>query len=78
MTSNRHVPLITGLVAIAAAIWLALAFSGWWKFLAGGFLLWFGWVSLKTGIFATYREIQELTQSGPVSKKTGERLKNRM
>jgi hypothetical protein len=78
MASNRHVPFITGVVAIGVAIWLGVAFSGWWKFLVGGFLLWFGWVALKIGISATDRETEELTESGPVSKKTEDRLKSRM
>lgn len=75
---NRYVPFISGLVALALAAWLIFAFEGWWKYLVGGLLFAFGWVSLKTAIFATDTEIEELTIPGPVSKKTEERLKNRL
>lgn len=78
MASNRHVPLITGVVAIGVALWLIFAFSGWWKYVVGGLLLWFGWASLKTGVSATDREIEELTGPGPMSKKTEERFKDRL
>ena len=78
MASNRHVPLITGVVAIGMALWLVFEFSGWWKYLIIGFLLWFGWVSLKTAVSATDREIEELTGAGPMSKKTEERFKDRL
>lgn len=78
MASNRHVPLIYGIVAICIGVWLAVAFSGWWKYLVGGLLLWFGWASLKTGLFATDRELEELTGARPMSKKTEERFKDRL
>lgn len=75
---NRYVPFISGLFSLAIAAWLIFSFDGWWKYMIGGFLLAFGWVSLKTSIFATDVEINELTTPGPVSKKTEERLKNRL
>ena len=53
MSSNRHVPLITGIVSIGLAAWLMLSFSGWWRYVPGTLLLAFGWVSLKTAIFAS-------------------------
>lgn len=75
---NRYVPFISGLITLAIAAWLIFSFEGWWKYLVGGLLLAFGWVSLKTAIFATDAEIHELTTPGSVSKKTEERLKNRI
>lgn len=75
---NRYVPLITGVVAIGIAFWLVIGVSGWWKYLVGGLLLWFGWASIKTGLFATDREINEMTGPGPMSKKTEERFKDRL
>lgn len=75
---KRHVPLITGVVAIGIALWLVIGVSGWWKYLPGSLLLWFGWVSIKTGLFATDRENDELTSPGPISKKTEDRFKDRL
>ncbi|MDL1979663.1 MAG: hypothetical protein LWX52_16545 [Deltaproteobacteria bacterium] len=75
---NRYVPFIFGLVALGLAAWLAFSFEGWWKYIVGGFLLAFGWVSLKTFFFATDQEIDELTTSTPMSKKTEERLNKRL
>ena len=66
--TNRYVPFVTGIVSLGIAGWLAYAFDGWWKYLIGGFLLAFGWVSIKTAIFATDTEIMELTTPGPMSK----------
>ena len=45
MSSNRHVPLITGIVALGLAAWFVLGFSGWWRYVLGTVLLAFGWVS---------------------------------
>lgn len=70
--------MITGVVAIGVALWLTFAFSGWWKYIVGGILLWFGWASLKTSWSATDREIEELTGAAPMSKKTEERFKDRL
>ena len=74
---NRHVPFICGIVSIGLAAWLTFSFEGWWRFLIGTFLLAFGWVSLKTAIWATDTEISELTTPGPVSRKTKERFDRR-
>ena len=76
--ANRRVPFICGILAISIAAWLTLSFVGWWKYLIGTFLLAFGWVSLKTAIWATDTEIMELTTPGPVSKKTEKRLSRRL
>ena len=47
--SNRHVPIIWGLVSLIAAIFIVVTFDGWWTYLVGGFLLMVAWGSLKTG-----------------------------
>ena len=78
MASNRHVPLITGIVAIGLAAWLVLGFSGWWRYIPGTLLLAFGWVSIKTTIFASPRELQELTGEGPVSDETKQNFQDRL
>jgi hypothetical protein len=76
--TNRHVPLITGIVAIGLAIWIAFGFSGWWKYVVAGFLLAFGWTALKTGLFASDKEIRGLTEPGPISEETKRRFQDRL
>jgi len=78
VASNRHVPVITGVVAIGLAAWLALGFSGWWRYIPGTLLLAFGWVSIKTAVFASPKELQELTGEGPVSEETKRKLQDRL
>ena len=78
MSNNRHVPLITGVVALGLAAWLILGFSGWWRYIPGTLLLAFGWVSLKTGLFASKQELQELTGTGPMSEETRRKLEDRL
>ncbi len=77
MASNRHVPLITGVAAIAAAVGLTFGFSGWWRYVAGTLLLAFGWVSIKTAFFASRNELEELTGTGPMSEETRRKLQDR-
>ena len=76
--SNRHVPLITGIVALALAGWLVFGFAGWWKYFPAGLLLAFGWASLKTGLFAPGKEIQELTGPDPMSEETKRNFQDRL
>ena len=78
MSTNRHVPLITGIVAIGLAAWLLLSFSGWWRYILGTLLLAFGWVSLKTALFASMQELEELTATGPMSEETRRKLQDRL
>lgn len=78
MSSNRHVPLITGIVALGLAAWLMLGFSGWWRYIPGTLLLAFGWVSLKTALFASNQELKELTGADPMSDETRKKLEDRL
>jgi len=68
--SNRYVPIILGFVSIIAAIFIVVSFRGWWTYIVGGILLMFGWPSLKTGLFASNKEIEELTEPDPISEET--------
>lgn len=79
MKSNRHVPLIMGLLCLGLALWLVLGFSGWWVTSALAALpVWFGWASLKTAFRATDREIAELTGVRPMSDETRRRFEDRL
>lgn len=78
MKSNRLVPLIMGILSIGIALWLIINFSDWWKFIPAVLLLAFGWPSLKTAIFATDREIKELTGEDPMSEETEKKFKDRI
>jgi len=75
---NRHAPLIMGAVSVATALFIIFYFSGWWKYFVGSILLAFGWISLKTGLFATNKEIEELTTSIPLSEETKRKFDNRL
>lgn len=61
MRSNRHVPLIVGLAALAIAIYLAIWVGGLWGILGAALLAAFGIPSIKTALFASDREVRELT-----------------
>ena len=76
--SNRHVPVIWGLICLVVAIFIYIKFTGWWTYIVGGILLMLAWVSLKTGLFASKKEIKELTEPGPVSEETKKRFQDRL
>lgn len=76
--TNRHVPLIFGIVAIGGAVALAVSGFGWWKYLIGTLLLASGWASLKTAWSATDQEIEELTTNTPASEETKKRFMDRI
>ncbi len=78
MSSNRHVPIILGAIALFLAPYLIFAFSGWWKYIVGTFLFIFGYASLKTALFASDQEIKELTGTRPASEETITKLKDRI
>ena len=60
MKSNRHVPWIMSVGALALAFWL-FSFWSWWQFLVGMLFFLFGWHSIKTALFASDKELHELT-----------------
>ena len=76
--SNRHVPIIWGIVCLIATFFIFVKFSGWWTYVMGGILFMLAWVSLKTGLFASQKEIKELTGTGPVSEETKKKFQNRL
>ena len=78
MASNRHIPLITGIVAIGLVAWLFLGFSGWWRYIPGTLLLAFGWVSINTAVFASQKELDELTGQSLVSEETKRKFQDRL
>ncbi|MCH8919003.1 MAG: hypothetical protein IIC52_13225 [Proteobacteria bacterium] len=78
MRTNRHVPLILGILAVSASGYLIFAHRGWWVWVVGALLLAFGIPSLKTGFFASDKEIRELTGKGPVGEETKQRFKDRL
>jgi hypothetical protein len=78
VSTNRHVPLTIGIVAISLAAWLVFGFTGWWRYIPGTLLLAFGWVSLKTGLFASKKELEELTGTGLMSEETRKKFEDRL
>lgn len=78
MRSNRHVPYILGFLTIGLSLWLIFGFSSWWRFIPSMLLFIFGWVTLKTAIFASDIEIKELTSLEPASEETIQKFKDRI
>lgn len=76
--SNRHVPIIWGIVYLIVAFFIFVKFSSWWTYIIGGILLILASVSLKTGLFASQKEIEELTEPGPISEETKKRFQDRL
>lgn len=76
--ANRHVPIIWGTVCLIAAFFIFVKLSGWWTYIVGGILLLLAWVSLKTGLFASQKEIKELTEPGPLSEQTKKEFQDRL
>lgn len=76
MKNNRHVPLIMGLLAIAIAIYLAIWIGGALGVLGAALLLAFGVSSIKTALFASDKEIQELTDPDLTRKPSETTIKN--
>ena len=76
--SNRHVPIIWGILSLIAAILIVVKFNGWWTYIVGGILLMMAWGSLKTGFFASEKAITELTEPGPVSEDTKKQFQDRL
>jgi hypothetical protein len=75
---KRHVPIIWGIIYLTVALFIFIKFSGWWTYIVEGILLMLAWVSLKTGLFASQKEIKELTEPGPISEETKKKLQNRL
>jgi hypothetical protein len=78
MKSNRHVPIIYGVVFLAGGLFFIFYFSGWWKYLPAALFLFIGWGSLKTGWVASDQEIHELTGEAPMSEETERKLRERL
>ena len=75
---NRYVPIIWGIVYLIIALFIILKFGGWLSYIIGGLFLMLSWVSLKTGIFASDKEISELTNDGPISEETKQKFQDRI
>ena len=66
-----------GIGGVALGLWFLLVQPGWWQFILGGILLWFGLISIKTALFASDHEIAELTGEA-MSEETKRRMTDRM
>lgn len=75
---RRAIPIVWGIVVLAFAIIIIAIFKGWWKYIAGGLLVSIGWGAIKTGLYASEKEINELTEPGPVSEDTKKKFQDRL
>ena len=76
--NKRLAPFVLGTISLALAIWIIIAFDGWWTFVIAVPLLAFGWPSIKTAFRGTDLEIAELTGESEMTKETADRLKRRI
>jgi len=76
--SQRYVPVISGAICVIIALFIFYKFSGLWTYIVAGLLLMLAWGSIKTGLFASDKEIRELTEPGPVSEDTKEKFQDRL
>ena len=76
--SRRNVPVIFGVLCLIGAAFFVFLLPSLWTIIAGGFLLLLGLMSIKTGLFASDKEIREFTEPGPVSEDTKKKFKDRL
>jgi hypothetical protein len=74
--ANRNVPLVWGVIGIGGGIILSIL-GGVPGMIAGAVLIIFGWMSLKSAVFGSNREIEELSGERPVSRETERSLRDR-
>jgi hypothetical protein len=76
--SRRYVPVISGAICVIIALFIFYKFSGLWTYIVAGLLLMLAWGSIKTGLFASDKEIRELTEPGPVSEDTKKKFQDKL
>ena len=77
--TNRHVPLIMGVLCCGGAFAILIFYHSVYAILGACVLLLFGWPSLKTAFMASDQEIDELTNTdSPMSKETKEKFEDRI
>ena len=76
--SRRYVPVTFAAICVIVALFIFFKFGGLWTYIVVGFLLMLAWGSMKTGLFASDKEIGELTAPGPVSEDTKKRFQDRL
>jgi hypothetical protein len=67
-----------GLGALALASYLAIGVGGIWGIAGAALLAAFGAPSLKTALFASDREIREMTGDAPLSEETKRKFEDRL
>lgn len=75
---NRHVPIISGVVALGIGAALMFAVGSWWAWLIGMPFAIYGWMSLKLGFSSSDDEIAAMTTLDPMSKKVKDRIRDRL
>lgn len=81
MRSRRYVPLIMGLVSIAIAAYLAISIGGFFGIVGATLFVAFGFPALKTALFASDKEVHELTNpdmNEPISEETEKKFEKRL
>jgi hypothetical protein len=76
--NKRYVPLMSGTICVIVALFISYKFTGLWTYIVIGLLLLLGWGSIKTGLFASNKEIRELTEPAAVSEDTKKKFQDRL
>lgn len=76
--TNRHVPVIYGVVFLGIGAALILGVGSWWAWIIGMPIGIFGWMSLKLGFSASDDEVAAMTSMDPMSKKVKERIQDHL
>ena len=76
--SRRYVPVISGAICVIIALFVFYQFSGLWTYIVSGLFLMLAWGSMKTGMFASDKEIRELTEPGSVSENNKAKFQDRL
>ncbi len=76
--TNRHVPIITGVVGLGIGAGLVFGLGSWWAWLLGVPIAIFGWMSLNMGLSATDDEVAAMTSMEPMSAELKSRVQDRI
>ncbi len=76
--TNRHVPIIYGVVCFGIGLTLTVGINSWWAWLIGMPIGVFGLMSLKLGFSASDDEVAAMTRFEPMSKAMKHRILDRL
>ena len=76
--NKRFIPFVMGVGSLALAVYLLFSLQSGWRYLIVVPLFAFGWPSIKTALFASNKEISELTGQAPMSDETKQNFEDQL